>query len=155
MMTGGRAEVQEFADDERLFRRFHPNHLDGDEVAIDAVELPDMSVNRERFGPPAWLLLEEEYADWGVLAFLVRDIPPHRQMWHQGVVPYTLEPKHVPLRHNYPHSEVRVYRDGMHIQRGSRQNPGNLHLLDPDFHLRWREHIVLASRIVIRPEAMG
>jgi hypothetical protein len=60
-------------------------------------------------------------------------------------VPFTLEPRHVPLRHNYPHSEVWVSRDGIRIGRD------NLHLLDPDFHLRWREHIVLASRIVIQP----
>ena len=152
-MAAGRPEVQVFAEDERLFRRFHPDHLDGDEIAIDAVELPDVSVNRERFGPPEWLLLDVGHEDWGVLAFLVRDIPPHRQVWHRGVVPYTLEPRHVPLRHNYPHSEVRVYREGIRIIRGDRQTPGNLHLLDPDFHLRWREHIVLASSIVIHPKS--
>jgi hypothetical protein len=151
MMTRGRAPVQEFPDDEFLYRRFHPDNVDGGEIAIDAVELPDVSVNRARFGPPEWLLLDEGCAGWGVLAFRVRDIPPRREVWHEGVVAYTLEPRHVPLHNNYPHSEVWVFREGVHIVRGSRANPGNLHLLDPDFHLRWRECIVFASHVVIQP----
>jgi len=155
MMTRGRPAVQGFTDDEFLYRRFHPDHLDGNEIAIEAVELPDMSVNRSRFGPPGWLLLEEDYEDWGVLAFRVRDIPPKREVWHEGVVAYALEPRHVPLRNNYPHSEIWILRDGIRIVRKDGANPGNLHLLDPDFHLRWRECIVLASHIVIRPGERG
>ena len=136
MTTRGRSEDPHFADDEHLYRRFHPDQLDGGEIAIDAVELPDMSVNRSKYGPPEWVILDEGFETWGVLAFRVRDIPPDREMWHQGVIAYTLTPRHMPLRNNYPHSEVWVFRDDIRLVRGDRANPGNLHLLDPDFHLR-------------------
>jgi hypothetical protein len=147
MLTGDRHPDQHFPDEENLYRRFSPDKLDGDEISIAAVALPDMSVIRERYGRPEWLLLSEDHADWGVLAFLVRDIPPRRVLWHEGVTPFELQPRHVPHQRNYPHSEVWVFRDGTHICRGN----DNLELLDPDFHLRWRECIVLASRISVYP----
>ena len=34
-----------FDPDERLFRRFRPEDVEGNTVAVDAIELPDMSVN--------------------------------------------------------------------------------------------------------------
>ena len=147
MMANGRPEDQIFDDDELLYRRFAPELLDGDEIAIAAVELPDMSTIREKYGRPKWRLLDPDYANWGVLSFRVRDIPPKREVWHEGVVAYLLEPRHVPYKNNYPHSEVWVYRDGQRI----RKRDGNLHLLDPDFHLRWRECVVLASHIAVHP----
>lgn len=148
MMANGRPEDQIFADDESLYRRFRPEQIDGDEISIAAVELPDMSVLREKYGRPEWLLLDEAHAAWGVLAFRVADIPPRREVWHEGVIAYVLEPIHVPLKNNYPHAEVQVSRAGIHICKEAK----NLHLLEPDFHLRWRECIVLASHVSIRPK---
>jgi hypothetical protein len=43
---------------------------------------------------------------------------------------------------------VWVFRDGSHICKDN----NNEHLLDPDFHLRWRECIVLASQVRIQPQ---
>lgn len=151
MMAHGRPADPNFEEHENLYRRFSPDKLDGDEVSIAAVALPDLSVIREKYGRPQWLLLEDEYADWGVLAFLVRDIPPSRALWHEGVVAFNLEPRHVPHRQNYPHSEVWVFRAGSHLC----QDNGNLDLLDPDFHLRWRECIVLASHVAVYPARPG
>lgn len=151
MMAKDRPEDQHFADDELLYRRFRPEDFEGGEVAPEAFELPDMSVNREKYGPPEWLLLEEEYADWGVASFRVRDIPRDRPMLHEGVVAYVLSPRHGPLEYNYPHSEVRVYRNGIHL---CRQN-NNIHLLEPEFHLRWREHLSLASKVAIAPRELS
>jgi hypothetical protein len=56
MLAKGRAIDPRFDPDERLFRAFAAQDLDGDKVAVDAIELPDMSVNREKYGPPNWLL---------------------------------------------------------------------------------------------------
>src|SRR5258708_39342136 len=134
MMTNARQPDPVFGDDEFLFRRFSPENLDGAEVSVAAFELPDMSVLREKYGQPRFLLLDDEFVDWGVVGFRVRDIPPNREIWH-GPLAYALEPRHVPLRYNYPHSEVWVYRDGVHIC----QSANNEQLLDPGFHLRWRE----------------
>src|SRR5437016_13046447 len=115
MMTMGRPDDQDFAEDELLFRRFRPEDFDGGEVAPEAFELPDMSVNREKYGPPTWLLLEEGCERWGVASFRVHDIPRERPVLHAGIVVYLLRPEHVPLRYNYPHSEVRIYRDRVRI----------------------------------------
>jgi hypothetical protein len=147
MMQGTRPVDPAFDDQEELYRRFSSEKLDGGEIAIAAVALPDMSVMRQKYGWPRWLLLDDEYSDWGVLAFHVRDIPPAQELWHEGIISYTLAPEHVPYQRNYPHTEVRVFRAGVHICKESM----NLDLLDPDFHLRWRERIVLASHIAVHP----
>jgi hypothetical protein len=74
MLTSGRHPDQHFADEEKLYRRFSPDCLDGEEISIATVALPDLSVMREKYtDDPRWLLLAEEHADWGVLAFLVRE----------------------------------------------------------------------------------
>lgn len=148
MMTLERGPDHEFHEMERLFRRFPPTCFDGGEISIAAVELPDMSVIREKFGKPEWLLLDEEFQGWGVLFFLVRDIPPNEEILQAGFMSFSLEPKHVPLKKNYPHSEVWVFHRGIHICK----NHNNLELLDPDFHLRWRERLVFAAHLVIRPK---
>src|SRR5437867_2558855 len=109
MMTRGRPKDPAFRDDETLYRRFRPDDLDGRRISPDAVELPDMSVNRSKYGPPDWLLLGEEFLGWGVFGFTVGDIPP--QMVDKGVVVYTFAPEHVPLKYNYPHSEVWAFRE--------------------------------------------
>ncbi len=146
MMTNDRLADPVFDEQELLFRRFSADHFNGSEVSIAAFELPDMSVIREKYGQPRFLLLEDKFRDWGAVAFRVRDIPPNRAIWH-GPLVYVLEPRHVPLKYNYPHSEVWVFHNGTHICR----NTGNEDLLDPDFHLRWRECLVLASHIKIVP----
>jgi hypothetical protein len=152
MLMSGRHPDQHFADEERRYRRFAPESLDGNEISIAAFALPDMSVMREKYTKdPRWVLIVEECIGWGVLGFLVRDIPPRRELWHEGVIAYVLGPRHVPYQRNYPHSEVWVFLkqdDGkVHICRADK----NEHLLNPDFHLRWRECIVLASHVVIPP----
>ncbi len=151
MMTRDRPVDPHFADDEILYRRFRPEDFDGGEVAPEAFELPDMSVNRQKYGPPKWLLLDEAFAHWGVAGFRVEDIPRDREMLHAGVIAYVLRPEHAPEKHNYPHSEVRIFCDGIHICRDQR----NLHLLEPEFHLRWREHLSMASRVAIPPKDVG
>jgi hypothetical protein len=145
MKTGTRCPDPIFADEERLFRRFRPQDFDGGEVVAEAFELPDMSVNREKHGPQHWLLLDEESVGWGVAGFRVMDIPRGEEMLHLGVIVYVLEAEHVPLRLNYPHSEVRIYRDGNRICRDN----DNLGLLEPEFHLRWRERLSRICRVVI------
>ena len=149
MMTKGRQPDQVFSPDESLFRRFRPSDFVGYEIAPEAFELPDMSVIRQKFGKPEWLLIQEEYQDWGVAGFKVEDIPANEEVHHLGYIEYVLRPEHAPDKYNYPHSEVRIYRDGVHICRAS----DNLYLMEPDFHLRWRYRLSLASRVTIRPSS--
>jgi hypothetical protein len=145
MMIRERKPDLHFENDEILFRRFTPDDVDGSRVAVEAIELPDMSVNRSKYGPPAWLLLEEGFDSWGVFAFRVGDIPP--ELLHLGKFVYNFEPRHVPLRYNYPHSEVWAFLDGTHIDLKNEE------LLDPDAHQRWRQLLIWKTWIVIQPEA--
>ena len=143
MKTKGRPEVPRFDDEEELYRRFHPEHLEGSSIAIEALELPDMSVNRQSLGPPEWLLIGEQFKDWGVLAFEVRHIPS--RFPHLGVTTFAFSPMHRPLKYNYPHTEVWAFRDGRHID-AKRE-----FLLDPDAHQRWRQLLIWKCRPVIKP----
>jgi len=145
MMTQGRPVDPVFQDDERLFRRFHPDDLEDGGISSDAVELPDMSVNRSKYGPPEWLLLDEEFEDWGVLSFRVDQIPV--ELIHNGQTHYTFLPQHVPHRRNYPHSEVWAFCEGEHV------TDQTMSLLDPDLHLRWRQTIAWQSKIAITPDS--
>jgi len=116
---------------------------DGDVVIdIDAIELPDMSVIRSKYGHPEWARLEsDECIDWGVIGFCVGDIPA--RLLHMGVFTWTFGPRHVPLEENYPHSEVWAYENGMHVNAKNR--------LDPHLHLRWREILLRRIKTIIRP----
>ncbi len=147
MMTNDRQPDPHFAEDEILHRRFRPEDVVNGVVPPEAFELPDMSVNREKYGPPDWLLLEEAFVAWAVAGFRVRDIPCEEALLHLGVIAYVLRAEHVPLKYNYPHSEVRIHRDGTHISKDNR----NLDLLEPEFHIRWRERLSQASWVVIHP----
>lgn len=142
MRRNGRPVDPVFNDDENLFRRFAPDCFEGERLEIDAIELPDMSVNREKYGPPEWLLID--YAEWGVLSFAVVDIP--RQLLHLGVTQYTFAPEHCPTRNNYPHSEVRAYCNDRHVSAKT------AFLLDPEAHQRWRQLLLWHCTPIIRPE---
>lgn len=144
MLKSGRGRDQEFAHDEYLYRRV-PLQLwdDGeDDIEVDAIELPDMSVVRSKYGHPEWARLEsDEFLEWGVVGFTVGDIPA--EMLHLGAFTWTFGARHVPLEKNYPHSEVQAYEEGKHVNAKSR--------LDPNLHLRWREKLLWKIRKIIRP----
>jgi len=149
MTTLEKPRIHHFRSDERLYYRFHFDHWEDGGVAAEAFRLPDMSVNRSLLGPPEWTILTEddEYVLWGVTAFRVEDIPVGVEMPHRGVIIFTFRPEHVPLRKNYPHSEIWVFREEDHICRKNK----NLNLLDPEFHLRWRERLSQLADVIIQP----
>ena len=92
-------------------------------------------------------MLDEEFSGWGVLAFLVGDLPA--QIARQGrytVYHFLVRNTHSRLKNNYPHSEVRAYRDDVHI------DAKNEFLLDPPIALAcWRQLLIWKIRIVIWP----
>ena len=144
MMTLDRQPDPVFANDEDLYRRIDSNDLEGGRVSLDAVELPDMSVNRSKYGPPEWARRQDEFRSWGVFAFQVQDIPA--ELLHLGTILFTFGPQHVPLKYNYPHSEIWAFKNGEHIDLRKRSD------LDPDLHLRWRQILVWKCRMVLQPE---
>src|SRR5437588_792984 len=104
------ARDQAFPDNERLFRRVHRDNVKaiGKPTSL-AFELPDMSVNRERHSSPEDARRGFHKADWGVIALLVSDIPARAEWKHVAHV-FRLLPRHVPIKGNHAHSEVRVWK---------------------------------------------
>ena len=142
MKKNGRPRIPAFDPDEYLYRRVMPEQWDEAAIDIDAIELPDMSVNRSSLGPPQWVRLEEERCkDWAVVGFKVKDIPT--DILHLGVYFYTFNVLHIPLENNYPHSEVWCYLNGVHIN--AKRN------LDKALHQRWREKLLWRIKTFLRP----
>jgi hypothetical protein len=159
---------QAFSDDEQLFRRVRRENFSmKGKPTLLGFTLPDMSVNREKYGSAPDALRGFNSADWGVAAFLTKDIPP-RIEWKHVLQIYELKPRHVPEHGNYSHGEVRVWRmveqdtvliterladdfDDCDLDRNEKRDSSEK-LLDPDFHMRWRKHIALASKTVLPPE---
>jgi hypothetical protein len=142
MKKNGRPRIPEFDPDEYLYRRVMPQQWDEAEIDIDAIELPDMSVNRSSLGPPQWVRLEEDRCQhWAVVGFKVKDIPT--DILHLGIDLYTFYAMHIPLELNYPHSEVRCNRNGVHIN--AKRN------LDKALHQRWREKLLWKMKTFLRP----
>ncbi len=139
-----------FSPDETLFRRVRPDDWDDDDVDLDAIEFPDMSVNRSKFGPPESARWDRgQYVNWGVIGFVVRDIPV--EIPFQGAVIYRLRPVHKPHKRNYPHSEVQVFEakwdsPGQENHIGVEKMPGIPH----EAQQEWRELLRRKCRIVLR-----
>jgi hypothetical protein len=146
MLRRGRPpDPEAFQDDEELFRAFEPGAWEGDGVAIDAIGLPDLSVNWGKHGPAEWLLLLECFAGYGVGAFTVADVP--KKIEHLGVAIYTFDLLHDPTENNYPHSVIRAFDEqGLHIADKQR--------LNPEVHLRWRNRLRQRIRLRIRPSGV-
>ena len=141
MATGKRSPDPDFDNEERLFRAFAANDLEGNKVAIDAIELPDMSVNRGKYGEPWWLLHLDIWAGCGVAAFDVRDA--RWSFSHLGVTTYRFDVVHTPTQNNYPHSEVYAFEEDRHIELPEQ--------MDPAVHLRWRNRLRQRLNVLIRP----
>lgn len=159
MMQRDKLVDDSFTPTEQLYRRVPHAYWDDDHVNVDAIELPDMSVNRGKFSEPQWVrLLGDEFRDWGVIGFRVEDIPT--EMQHLGVHIFRFRPKHVPHKHNYPHSEVQAFyskaespSDEEHINMDflKREKMRRLATLFPEeLQLRWREQLRRKCRIVIK-----
>ena len=146
MIRGNRPRNQHFEDDEKLYRRFRPDMVDGRRLELDAVCMPDMSVMRESLmDDMRWVLIDpdgqRDFSSWGIAYFRVEDVPC--EVLFRGAQLYIFGPRHVPLPRNYPHSEVWAYRDGEHLQ--------GRNALPPEVHLTFRERLLQRTRIAVRP----
>lgn len=73
---------QHFPRSERLFRRLPPGVVYQGLIALDAVELPDISCNREMYSAPEDVI--RGFPDWGIAALRVGDIP--REQFNEGTL---------------------------------------------------------------------
>ena len=144
-----------FRDEEWLYRRVPHELWDDDSIELDAIELPDMSVNRQKYSKPAWVRLDrDEYSDWGVIGFQVQDIPPEIQ--DDGAFLFPFRSVHVPLRRNYSHTEVRAYESPVdHPEEETHIGKALMNRVEPEVHLRWRERLRRKCRIILRAYEVG
>lgn len=133
-----------FEKSERLYRRFMPDHWDGENLDIAAIQLPDISVNRGKYCESSTDVIWSEdrrFDEWGVCSFIVGDVPC---IYHQAYT-YSSDVVHKPERLNYPHSEVQAFENGLHVTRNLMES------VSPEAHLRFREHLLRKTRIDVHP----
>jgi hypothetical protein len=140
-----------FDADEDLFRRFSPGNFAHGRIALDAINLPDMSVNRSKYSVPSDALYADgvDYAGygWGVAAFAVGDVPASLK---EGAEQFDFKVAHAPLPNNFSHSEVRAYRGSEHCSWSDDKDP------EPairEMHYRWRWQLRCHLRFVIAPKS--
>ena len=151
MLRRGRDPDQDFSDEELLFLRFRGDQYSSDTgIGLEAIRVPDLSVNREKHGGrPEYLLVNRDHLlarhrVWGVSEFRVGDIP--RELNHQGEY-YTFRPVHDPKAHNYFHTEVQCFDSGQqHICAADR--------FPHDVGMRWRKRLRFKMRISIDPKPL-
>ena len=122
-----------------------------DDIELDCIEFPDMSVNRGKYGARDSVRWERgQLQDWGVIGFQVQQIPG--RLPFRGAFVYAMRPIHPPLKRNYPHSEVQVFEspwDGSAPERhiDKQAMPG----VTLEAELEWRELLRRKCRIFLRP----
>jgi hypothetical protein len=146
-----------FSPSELLFRRVpkdtwgERDMWEDEDIALDCIEFPDMSVSREKYGPSQAVRWERgRLVDWGVIGFQVESIPA--VIPFQGAVKYKMRPIHKPEKRNYPHTEVQVFESpwdqpGVELHIGAGEMPG----IPLDAQQEWREMLRRECRIILRP----
>jgi hypothetical protein len=150
MLREQREVDPEFEPDEQLYRRVPHAYWDDDEVELDAIEFPDMSVQRGKYGPPESARWDRgKYVNWGVIGFEVQDIPA--EIPFQGMVIYKMRPVHVPLKKNYPHSEVQIFESKCNDPGSETHIVKNLlEGVTQEAQQIWRELLRRKCRIILR-----
>ncbi|MSQ97634.1 MAG: hypothetical protein EXR98_24220 [Gemmataceae bacterium] len=147
MRANGRREDPNFHNEEYLFRRIPTTLWDdpAEELDVDAVQLPDISVERSKYAHAEWArfdVLNDRYYDvWGIVAVQVQDIPP--ELWREGVFHFVFRVNHCPDDRNYPHAEIRAYENEVHVDQ-----PGKI---PEDVDLAWRERLLRKLQTIIKP----
>lgn len=101
----------DFEPHEALYRRIQPGLYPFTEPLSQAImqkliTFPDCSVNRSKYSKPEDVL-EPDYLQWGILQFLVQDVPIRLQ---DGDSISTFKVVHCPLLENYAHSEIQSFK---------------------------------------------
>jgi hypothetical protein len=151
MLKGGRPSDPEFSPGETLYRRVPPEYWDDDDIDLDSVSFPDVSVTREKYGPPEsarWHFYE--YRDWGIIGFLIKAIP--RETRFQGAYIYRMKTSHEPTKINYPHCEIQVFEVAWDAPNAEvRLDEGTIQGVTRAAQQEWRELLRRGCSVIIRP----
>lgn len=126
MWRNGRPIVNEFQPTEGLYYRFSPYHVECDKSKnifppLIPLIFPGASVNRGQFSRPVDVLIpdpgspKEFHNDCQVGTFQCGSVPTDIEFKLEGLpAVITLRVEHDPQEHNYSHTEVRAYFDGVY-----------------------------------------
>lgn len=140
--NNGRSPVQDFSPEEQLYRRCLKEHVSNGKLlptninlkTSPGIDFPDMSVNREKFcndyNDVCVVLCESDstWDEYGVAEFQVVNVPAEvlneELLKNNPDFTWTWLVNHVPSEcgKNYPHSEIRTYRDGVYNKNYSPSN---------------------------------
>ncbi len=151
MRSNGRHLAPHFEKDEYLFRRVPLDYWDAPcdvrNLDVDAVQMPDLSVGRSKFGHAEWVRFDvfnnHFFEDWGILGFEVQNVPTEQRKG--GVDLFTFDVVHMPEDMDYPHSEIQAFKNGAHIDQQRTDE------LPEDIHLLWRERLLRKAVAIIKP----
>ena len=113
MYRNGRPIDPDFLPTEKIYRWFTKEQVVGNCVPAASFKFPDCSVNRSKYGPAEWVIID--CPKRGIAAVQVQYVPvvllagDGRQ--------FEFQVTHVPCEDNYPHSEIRVFLEKSHYQR--------------------------------------
>ena len=110
-----RQPVHEFSPEERLYRRYRPEHYKGGKILPAAFQFPKHSVTRGAFSRPEDVLHSDcargkDVRNCGVLTMLVGSIP--RGVSGTDGTKYVFSVRHEPENTCYAHSVIWCQRDG-------------------------------------------
>lgn len=111
-----------FCDDERLYRRVDPQHLDGVRVLGNAVEdiqekHPSCSFNRAKYSKPENVLDVRKPEQCRVAFLVAGDLPQPVPHPSDANTLYAFRVMHLPDDGNYSHSEAQVCEQGIASQK--------------------------------------
>lgn len=150
MLRRGRPVDPSFSLREKLYFRCKCDAvMDGGRIKPKQVPFPDQSVNRQRYSKARDVLLplstgaehSRKWLFWGVAMIRVRDVPGAALDGSQ--VEHVFRVEHDPLDENYGHSEIRVYKQGVHM-REKRE-------IDDLVKKEYRTNLALRARVVVQP----
>lgn len=143
MHRKGQSVEEKFSSEELLFRRYRKEHWANGAFSGVGFPFPKHSVNRALFSEPEDVVFSEsgDFNGWGVLEFLVSDVPSQIELPPAVFVFFM---KHVPHEYNYAHSEI----------WSSNQVAQRYYYVEPSKAVRKQFRTIMAQAMKIRIEAV-
>jgi hypothetical protein len=128
MYRNGRPIDNKFKPTDHLYHRCRKDDVFEDRMLPDRIRSRDPSVNWSKYSKP-WDVIFDHPGE-GIVRFIVRDLPielpksppePPKNP-KKSIAPIKLHsffPIHDPIEDNYSHSEIRTFKDGARVTKGS------------------------------------
>jgi len=146
---------------EILYRRYPDGYFKNGQIdkglrGINAIPLPDLSVDRKKYRPNVEDV-RKSYPSFGVVKFKAESIPASKMV--DGVRTFTFRAIYDPMTKeivkgtgnpiNLAHSEVRCFENEKHLQWSVKDEANDPALAS--MHVQWRIHMLKSLEIELQP----